>query len=33
MAASVRDGIEIRQCHSLDEYEEGVRLERVIWGE
>jgi len=29
----VKDGIEIRQCHSLDEYEEGVRLERVIWGE
>src|SRR5579862_4074890 len=33
MAASVKDGIEIRQCHSLDEFEEGVRLERVIWGE
>ena len=31
--ASVKDGIEVRQCHSLDEYEEGVRLERVIWGE
>jgi len=29
----VKDGIEIRQCHSLDEYEEGGRLERVIWGE
>src|SRR3984893_17747380 len=33
MAANVKDGIEIRQCHSLDEFEEGVRLERVIWGE
>ena len=31
--ASVKDRIEIRQCHSLDEFEEGVRLERVIWGE
>ena len=33
MAAIVKDGIEIRQCHSLDEFEDGVRLERVIWGE
>jgi predicted GNAT superfamily acetyltransferase len=33
MASSVNDGIEIRHCHSLDEYEDGVRLERLIWGE
>jgi predicted GNAT superfamily acetyltransferase len=25
--------IEIRHCHSLAEFEEGVRLERTIWGE
>ncbi|MGA8145147.1 MAG: hypothetical protein WB987_14775 [Candidatus Acidiferrales bacterium] len=27
------DAIEIRHCHSLAEYEEGGRLERLIWGE
>jgi predicted GNAT superfamily acetyltransferase len=25
--------IEIRHCHSLAEFEDGVRLERTIWGE
>lgn len=25
--------IEIRHCHSLAEFEEGVRIERTIWGE
>jgi len=33
MAASVNDGIEIRHCRSLAEYDDGARLERLIWGE
>jgi predicted GNAT superfamily acetyltransferase len=33
MAASVNDGIEIRHCRSLPEYDDGARLERLIWGE
>jgi predicted GNAT superfamily acetyltransferase len=27
------DEIEVRHCHSLSEYEECVRLERLTWGE
>lgn len=31
--AEVSREIEIRHCHSLAEFEEGVRIERTIWGE
>ncbi|HTP45038.1 MAG TPA: hypothetical protein VMJ13_10745, partial [Candidatus Acidoferrum sp.] len=27
------EGIEIRHCDSLTDYEEGARIERLIWGE
>jgi predicted GNAT superfamily acetyltransferase len=29
----VSEGIEIRHCDSLTDYEEGARIERLIWGE
>ncbi len=30
---NVNDSIEIRHCHALEEFEAGVRLEQIIWGE
>jgi predicted GNAT superfamily acetyltransferase len=31
--AKLSDGIEIRYCHSLEEYEDAVRIELLVWGE